>query len=69
MKKDCENCEYGMIYEWRPTRHGFITNAVKCDLCKGTGEIEEDWDGDDPYRPTMGGMPSEYNLDQARRMK
>lgn len=68
--KDCENCENGIVFKWHMTRHGYDTKAQRCEECDGTGKVEDDdWTGDDPYRPTRGGMPSEHELDVARRMK
>lgn len=33
------------------------------------GDPDSDWGGDDPYRPTMGGGPSEHDIREAQKLK
>lgn len=65
---ECENCENGLVYKWKMTRHGYDTKAERCQECDGKGHIEdEESEGSQPHRDS--GLPTFEQIEEWKRLK
>lgn len=58
---ECEECENGLVMNWQPTRHGWITTAKACKVCNGSGRVEGCPNPDGPCGCLEAHEPTEYD--------
>ena len=68
---NCENCEDGLVTDWQPTRHGWITTAKACHVCNGSGKVDEpEREGDERDQPCRdSGLPTFEQIEEWERLR